>query len=392
MSIDKKEVVSMFLEEGYQLDVGAVEFFTKNPNEIGRFIETMKGARQDTGAPATITLEYVLQTKPVVGAADDRRGGDGKDAISIEELSTKGGSKKTGVEEYTTLFTNHYESIKRMLLEKTTNTNFTSINKIQNQREVALIAMVREKDPVDKSILVEDTTGSTVVFVGPDASEDVKKDFESIVVNDVLGVVCNKSEGGLEIRHIIWPDIPLKRGVVRSGKETRCIFMVGFRVGGANPKQHRRLLEWLEKTRFKEIYLFILESDVGETDKIQENFRNNHAKIHTFVLSNPSEILLNGVNLLVVPSPHIDEWKSYLGESDDIKAAVNALKRRSLYFGGAPVTIGTPPDIIVTTTETEASKANYKGTTIVSAPHFENTGTAWLVELKSREINKLDFL
>lgn len=392
MGLDKKEVVSMFLEEGYQLDAETVEFFTKNPKEIGKFMKTIKERPRTADTPTIITLRYVLQAKPTPNIVGDGKTVGGEDKIVVKELSTKTRRKKADIEEYTMIFTNNYESVKKMLLGKTPDLNFISINKIHNQKEVALIVMVREKDLVDKTILVEDPTGQAPVFVGPDAPEDVKKDFESIVEDDVLGVVCEKARDGLEIKHIIWPDVPLKRGVGRSGRETMCLFLSGLHTKSSSSTQHKRLLEWLEKTKFKEIYLFILESGGSQKLNIEEFFSNLGVKIHTFVLINPSEILLNGVNLFLIPNPHISEWKSRWGEADEISTVVNVLKRRMFYFKGRPIILETPPDVIVTAAESGASKANYKGTTIISAPGFEETGVAWLVEMKSREINKVDFL
>jgi hypothetical protein len=392
MGLDKKEVVSMFLEEGHQLDAETAEFFTKNPKEIKKFMGVIREGGKDADVPTTITLEYVLQTKVTPKTADEVSVGEGEDVVVVKGFSTNPRSKKVGVDEYTTIFTDHYELVKKMLLEKTPNSNFTSINKIQNQKEAALIVMVREKDLVDKTILVEDPTGQTSVFMNPNAPEDVKKDFESIVADDVLGVVCEKGKYGLEIKHIIWPDVPLNRGVGRSKRETRCLFLSDFYMKSGGSRQHKRLLEWLEKTKFKEIYLFIIESGSSQRGDIEEFFNNLGVKIHSFMLSAPSEILLNGVNLFLIPNPYISEWKSRWREMGETNAVVNMLKRRTFLFKGRPIIIETPPDVIVTAAETGASKENYKGTTIISTPDFGQTGTAWLVELKSREINKVDFL
>ena len=394
VSLEKREIVSKFLGEGYQLDVEVVEYLVKNPEEIEEFIKTLKNTPKGPNTPSTLTLDYLFGIGKKPGQSKEGIGVDVGENIVVKDIIKKARKKKVGVEEYTSIFTRHYDNLKSLLLEKMSGSDVISVNKIQNQKDVALIVMVREKDVVDGTVLVEDPTGSISVYIDKDdTAAEVEKEFESILEDDVFGVLCVRTESGLKVKQIIWPDIQLKREIGRADVGTRCVLLSGFDYKTKDPVGHKPLLEWLRKTKFKKIYLFLLETKQSQKGRVGDFFKNINKSIETLPspTDNPTLITLNNVRILILPKTTLDEYRKSWQDMEDVEIVTNLLKRRSASFKGIPLALDAQPDIVIVSGLSGASHTNYKGTTIISLPPFEETGSAMLVELKSREVNKVDF-
>lgn len=395
-----KDVVSLFLRVGYQLDATALDFLVKNPQKIGQIIDILGGGVSQAQAPTTITSEYI---KKLIGASTKQPiPGGGMPTVSIiKRISLRESDiEKTSIEEYVGLYNRHYEKIKKILIEKMSTLGVTSINKIQNQKEPALIVMVREKDHIEKSILVEDPTGNTTLSLPNNASERLVKEYDSIIEDDVLGILCKKPPGGRGhvIEKLFWPDVPLKRKINKTDEDVCCLFVSGFDgVKELSEPDLDGFFDTLSKRETEMIYIFILDSCDGIGNALEDKIPTplqKKIKIFSYPIDEINMISIGGVIALLIPQNIIYHQMPDGSSVDETAVVLSLLKKRWFKFGRRPIFLESSPDVVVTThrgPEETPQPTNYKGVTILSVESFRNISKSWLLELRSRGINKLDF-
>lgn len=406
MFVDKKEIVSKFLNEGYQLDTKALEFFTKKPGKIGDFLKNFKKTVEERDRPTTITLKHVLS---IFGASV---------AVEVPELEiikkfpTKR-KEKVDIEQYISMYNKRYEKISKILLGKMSNLKVTSINNIQKQTEFSLIAMVREKDPIERTLLVEDPTGNIIVYIEDKEAAGVNE-YEAIIEDDIFGLVCGRTPSGIKVKQIIWPGIPLNRKINKTDESIKCLFISNLHIDSPkhNNPNYKKLINWVEKTKFEKFYIFVLgglSANKKDVKKFLSHLPKNSFKIFlrsnddakfenaskidkkTAVSKDPILISIKGVKIFLVQGERLQNYKRTWPNTNAGSIIINLLKRRAVRINGNVIILEEVPDVFAMGGFGRPETSNYKGTTIISTGDFIDTSAAWVLDLKTREINKLNF-
>lgn len=195
--MEKSDILRSFLEKGYQIDVETLNFFAKNEKQMKKFLEEI----ENKTAPLTITKDFVDLTLE-----------------SDVEINVSQAEKKTiTAEDLAKILFNKYNIIKKILVAHLDLVNLLSVSKITDKTKVfSLIGIVREIDATTGMIIVADDTGEINLKID-------QKILNDILINDVLGFVCEKNSR-INIKNIVFPDIPLRRNVKTLNEEKKTDF------------------------------------------------------------------------------------------------------------------------------------------------------------------------
>lgn len=386
MVLNKKEIVSKFLERGLMLDAAAVKYFMENNESVGVFLDKIEG----DSTPPTITTEYV---QSVMGEAPETTSHPQITSVGVLRRMNK--KKRVGVSGFVSLYNDRYENMKDILLKKMSAQKVTSINKSPKRGEVALIVMIREKDMNEKALLVEDPTG----WVSVGVSDRI---IEGVLEDDVVGLVCEVSTDGINAKEIVWPDIPLRRDLNKTNKTTHCLFISGMTPNPENTNKHsyKKFIKWLKTSRPEKLHIFILDNVSGTKKKLEMMLNSTtQNNFHIFTGAGGAEFLKSGVvqfdfagvNFLVVGDDIMKKFAERWPNTDRTKAATNTLKRRLVEADENNMVLASVPDIFISTSQNSPTHSNYKGTTIILTGSFLAEPVFWTIDLKTREINKVDF-
>jgi len=244
----------------------------------------------------------------------------------IKNFFIKPEKKKHTIDSAFELVADQYEKYRVAISDKLTNP--MSINRAKSQNEFSLIVAVREKSG-SSSAVVEDPTGNLNVEF------ENAGNFGELIDGDVVGIVCEKKSGGVYVKRIVFPGIDLKRDVNVAAEDVEYKITPGTVDGN-------KLIE------------------------------------------------ISGVKVMICEWKSIEKYKDVWGSTENI--VVNLLKRRNLSpgrnvgeesFWADNTFLDVVPDVFVTDNDKDVMTANYKGVTIVSAGH-------WRIDLRTREINKVD--
>jgi len=398
--MEKKKIVSRFLKEGRQLDASALDYFMTNPEKIGEFLLVSQGIEQYP----IITLDLIQKTlKEEIGVK------------IIKKFFISRENEKISISDYSNSLMEYYNAKKAMLMDRVDGTKLLSINKTQKQKTFVLICMVTDKDYIEKSANVEDPTGTIMVHF-----ENVD-DFENLLENDVVALNCESSTDGIKVKQMVWPDVPLKRSVNKTKEKTYCLFISDFHMDSTNFNKERydKFLNHVEsigkKTNHGTMHIFILggiSQKIADVEKLFNALPKNSFKV--FLRSNKDATTENRNDLLISSSPilvQIENIKFLLCRGDELyhykKASkvsgtdvmMNVLKRRDLMVYGEDNELFFPskdnlmnniPDIFASGSFLSANTINYKGVTVLTTGSLDQDPVFWMLDLKTREINKLD--
>jgi DNA polymerase II small subunit/DNA polymerase delta subunit B len=391
VSMEKEKIIRTFLEKGYQLDARSLEFFHENPEKLDIFFEKVASI----AVPPTISLEFIkslIEQKQEV------------EVLKKFEFDTAG--KMLTIENITKYFADRYESLRKHLSGRLELVNLISINKITPKtKKFSLIVMVKEN--ADRSLLVEDSTGEATVCMRDET-------FEQIVPDEVIGVVCEKENDAVNVKKIIFPNIPLKRDITRTEKNAYAIFISDMFLDQID--NSKKILDKIASVSCDKPYVFVLgnvSSKKEDITKFFENLPNNAYKIFlkgdidpemkiedVTMLSHAALVKIeDNIIVLVCNGKIFSEYKKIWKGQPSENIMLNLLKKRHL----SPVfdfnkkisdedayTIDTVPDIFVSSNFNKPGVTNYKGTTIASNGSFLSEPIYWLINLKTREIIKMD--
>lgn len=384
----RSEIIKNFLEAGYQLDLKSLEFLEKNPEYISKVLEAAKPF-----GIATITFDLIQDViKPV----------------EIKILRDFSFPLKTyTVEDYIKFYNTRYEKLKQILIKRIDLINLISINKISDRtRKFSLIGLVKEKNADENSITIEDGTGELTVFF------DEKEEFNLIVLDEVLGLVCEKREGKIFVDRIIWPDVPLTGKIAKADDEIYCLFISDFHMDSKEfkEKSYENFLKWINSANYRKFFIFIL-GDISSSKSDFQKLLNDLEKYDKFFLkgeidlpevgqNNHSLIEIQGVKIFI---SHGDMFSNYFNIWNGLTPEnifLNLIKKRHLnpvfnfskkVYDEDPYFLDTIPDIFVSGHFHSPGIINYKGITIISNGSFITKPIFWLINLKTRETFKLDF-
>jgi len=390
--MEKNDILQIFLTAGYQLNPDALNYFEKNPNEVKRFLDLASGRLENpTITQGTIDniLANVSHEVKVVKTFASRKGQE-----SVEDLSNK--------------LSKRYEKISEMMSKKPELTNLISINRIKaDAKKFSVIGMLKEVNKGDRSLVVEDPTGSIPIYV----SEEADEDFKYLVEDEVVGLVCdNEDSSENRATKIVFPDIPLSTQIKTSKEDIMCIFISDIHFDDSGFMEHslEKLGEYLKKIK-KDTIVFVL-GDVSKnrekikkfTEIIPKNFstiflKGELVKKSDDWLPDPVIVDVNGVKIFL---SHGNRFKKYFEKFkiSPEKMLLQLIKKRHLSptvgynkdFEDEKLLLDDVPDIFVIGHYHDPKIMNYKGVTLISLGSFVSQPIFWAVNLKTRETIKID--
>ncbi len=378
--MERKEILRIFIENGLQLKKEALDFFCENEDKIGEFLEKVKNFE----VPAVIGLDFI---KTVLGK-------------SLEVEIIKKFEKMHGeisVSDISLLLSKRYERISKFLERRLELINLISISKISPRtKNFSVIGMVREKNEYENSLILEDRSGEIKVFL------DENK-LKNIVEDEVLLVICRRKEDSFYGEKVIFPDIPLKREIKRSKDEIKAVFISDLHL----EKDTNYLSKLIDSIENFDI-VFVL-GDVSSKQKdIKDFFSSFNSREKIFVKGEVDKdvdvdarvfdemvfLRIEGLDFLLIHGSLIEKYLKTFGSVSE--TLLELLRKRHLSpnfdisVKDENLIIDPVPDIFACAHFHEPFFTNYKGTTIISTGSFITQPIYWIINLKSREILKLD--
>jgi DNA polymerase II small subunit len=297
--------------------------------------------------------------------------------------------------------------MKKILIKKIDLINLISINKISSRtKKFSLIALIREKNPEERSIIAEDGTGELPIFF------QNEQDFNLVLPDDVVGLICEKQNEKFLATKIIWPDVPLGEQVARSVDDIYCLFVSDFHFNSKefNSKSYEKFLNWIKTLNYKKFFIFVLgdiSSDKDDVQKFLDDLKEYNNKFFLkgeidphFAAITHCLVEIQGVKIFV---SHGDIFSNYMKIWNGLTPEniyLNLIKKRHLnpvfdfskkIYDEDPYFLDIIPDIFVSGHFHIPGILNYKGITIISNGSFITKPIFWLINLKTRETFKLDF-
>lgn len=376
--MERKLLIRRFLTSGYQLTSDALDFLIKSPEKAEEFL---KKPRPQT-PPSIITLDFLKSFL--------------REECKIEKIV---------VDNYTKVFGRRFETLKNMFSKRLDLVNLISINKISPRtKKFSLIGMVKEKNEPANTITLEDWTGEVEIVLD-------RKFLKEIVLDEVLGVVCEKTGENISGLNIVSPDVPMRRETCKTKKDMYCFFISDLHIdsGLFNKKYYTSFINWLEEQK-EEMNIFVVgdvSSNIEDVEKLLSDIPKIH-KVHLVkgetdpgiekFLSSPFLFQVEDVKLFLFHNKKLDDYVNLWGTPDN--AISNLVKKRHLdpiftteskIYEKDPYLLDRIPDIIVAGHTHIPSSTNYKGVTILATGSFISQPIFWLTNLRTREIFKVDF-
>jgi DNA polymerase II small subunit len=386
--MEKQDIVKMFLEKGLQIDPQALEYLYNNQECVSSLIEKL------------------IENNITFVTLDAIRSFLTEDVIVVKEFKEK--PRKISVEDVTKMLRERYEKISQILSKRFELVNPISIGKITRKaKNFSLICLVRDKKSERYSLVIEDGTGETEVFFDKNL-----EDFKLIVPDEVVGLVCENVDNTIFVRKVVYPDIPFRKEVNKAVEDVYCLFFSNFCLDSEkfNEKYFQNFLNWLENQADKNILIFILGGISSKENDIEELVKKLPSDKKTYLLKSekdashkrfdfedPVLIKVKGLTLLLSHGEMFQKYSKIL-EIPIEQACVALLRKRHL---NPIIEVGktfedvylleTVPDIIACGSSDQPSYLNYKSTTIISCGNFIEKPIFWMINLKTREIFKIDF-
>jgi len=379
--MEKKELMEIFLKKDLIVDLESLEYFLKNPEQVEIFLREIEGKK----VPSIIKIDFV---KAILGSRE----------IKIKEIKKKVSENKTfSVNDITQILIERYERIKSFFSYRMDIVNLISINKINEKtKKFSLIVMIKEVDRKNKTAVVEDLTGETLVFLPNNV-------LNFVVQDEVVGLVCEKNNDKIEVLNVLWPDIPLNRKIASLDEDIYCVF-ISKKVLEENMK---KFLKEISKVKCEGLLIFLFSEEYDEKNienlKMDLPFnsklifiKKGNSESDEKIFTAPAFLSVEDkVKILICDGNIFSSYKGILGEKTE-EIMLNLLKKRHLdpMFSIEKIRfedrliIDPVPDIFVSFDFGTSGLINYKGTTIISCGSSEKM--FWIVNLKSRESLKID--
>ncbi|MFH8108797.1 MAG: hypothetical protein QXY24_03590 [Candidatus Aenigmatarchaeota archaeon] len=385
--MDKREIVEFFMKKGIILKPDVLEYLVNKKGEIKQILEKIDNVEK---IPPLISIEFLKNL------LEEKK-------VDVEEVKKEILDKKIiSVDDVSSVLIQRYEKIKSFFTFRMDLVNLISINKInEKMKKFSLIVMVREIDEMENKIVVEDLTGEIIFHVKN------KGIMDYLIEDEVVGVVCERNDGRIEVVNILWPDIPLKRNIGKLEEDVFCLFC-NFTIFEEN---YEKILDKLKEMSFDKLSIFLF-SDVDVNEKYIDKFKsflpfnsslilitkNRNFKEEDVLSFSPPVFLRleKKINLLLSTGNDLEFYKSKWGKGDLVM--LNLLKKRHLnpIFKTQNLAlennfiIDPIPDIFVVGPFDSPFVLNYKGTTLISCGTSEKI--FWIVNLKTRENLKIDLI
>ncbi len=391
--MDKNEILRAFLSAGYQISADAIAHFEQNPDRVKEFIELAAGKLEKP----FVSMETV---NSVMGGISPK----------LRVVTTfHSGRKEATVGQISDRMNSRYQKISEILSKKIELANLISINRISQQNnKFSIIAMLKEVNPGDRSLVVEDPTGTTSVYI----SDEAVGDFHYLVEDEIVGLVCDNEESSEnKVTRIVFPDIPLSTRIATTQQDFLCMFVsdVHMEEDEFQPHALEKFADYLKKIK-QDVLVFVLgdvAKDPERLDKFQKMFPPNFSVMYLQgelegvckenCLPDPVIVDVGGVKIF------LSHGKMFQGYMERLKVSpenmlLQMVKKRHLSptFGENPrlddekLFLENVPDIFVIGHYHDPKTMNYKGTTLISLGSFVTQPIFWSVNLRTRETIKID--
>lgn len=391
--MDRNEIVRSFISAGYQLGMDALQYFEENPGTAQEFLVLAAGKLEKPFVNRQAVDQIFSSMSPKV-------------KVIRSYLRKK---VDVGPGEMADSFARRYNKMSEILSKKSDLVNLLSINRIRPENKAfSLIGMIREVSPGDRSLVVEDPTGSTTVFV----SDSLEGEFGYLVEDEVIGIVCdNESSSENKAVRIVYPDLPLQVRAPAADKDVTCMFISDIHMDDGAFMQYNfeKFGEYLKKVK-EEVMVFVLgdisssEEDVKKfLEAFPPNFKVMVLRGHLedekdAQLPDPAMVEIAGVKIFLSHGSMFQKYKDRFKASAE-NTLLQLLKKRHLSptFDQASgldddkLFVDQVPDIAVVGHFHKPRTMNYKGTTIISLGSFVGEPVFWSVNLRTRETTKIDF-
>jgi len=390
--MDRSEIVSTFIRSGYQLGADALQYFEQHPEQIQEFLNLVPGRLEKPFVTMQVVDMILSSMSPRVRV--------------IRSFLKKKRETSPGL--IADILSRRYEKLSEILSKKPELVNMISINRISPEnRGFSIIAMVREIDLANRSLVVEDPTGQTTIYVSNQASGELPY----LVEDEVIGIVCdNEDSAENKAIKIVFPDIPLQMRAPAAGKDITCLFVSDIHMddGGFMQYSFEKFSDYLKKIK-DETIVFVLGDISRREDDVRkflgvfpENFKVIVLKGHLEEeedgqLPDPVMVEVDGVKIFLSHGSMFQSYRNRFATSAE-NTLLQLLKKRHLSpifnpglgMDDDKLFLDLAPDIAVIGHFHEPGMLNYKGTTIITLGSFVKQPVFWSVNLKTRETTKID--
>ncbi len=387
---DKKQILTTFLAEGYQLDESALDFLISHTDQIEDVLRSLQKLLEK---PAVLTDKHIKTLlKP-------------QTPIILKTPQHAPKPRTTNI--ILSILGNRYNFLKSVLQGRLELTNLTSINKIGSSKQFSLITLLREVDYVERNVIAEDKTGSIKLFF------DDQNTTQHLVSEETVGLFCIQAEGRIKIQRVVHPDIPIKREITRSKTKTKCVFFPTQTLNElrTHPKHCAKYEAWCKDSNSDNTVAFILggmpNPDVlgalpEQNTKIalvNEQPHGSGDDSGLAIMAEPALVKIGDVTLFLSTGDFLKDYMTVMKTNTE-ETLVNLLKKRHLnptfninqpIYSNDPYLLDIIPDVIVVCSSGTPQVVNYKGVTIITTGSPASQPTVWSTDLQTRETIKIDF-
>lgn len=160
--------------------------------------------------------------------------------------------KKREPQDFTHYYNRRYDTLKKILLNRTELQNTVSINRIiskSNRENVTIIGMVNEKT-ISKNdniiLVVEDPTGTISILINKNKPEMYAL-AQNITLDEVIGINGMLSNKLIFVNNIFFPDVAINNRTKKFDKEVYAAFISDVHVGSKLflREQFLRFINWI---------------------------------------------------------------------------------------------------------------------------------------------------
>lgn len=215
-------------------------------------------------------------------------------------------------ESFTEYFNARYNILKNLLLRRPELKNPISIgrlNKFSQDKDISLIGMVSDirKSKNDNLILViEDATGKINALI----KKQTNNVEDEIILDDVIGVKGNVSNGFMFVDSVVLADVPLPKQINKVNDSVSAVFLSDLHYGSKhfNTKIESRFLKWIKSDDASAVkYLFLVGDNVEgvgiypnqESELVVKYIYEQYALFEEFILKIPEHI-----QIIICPGNH----------------------------------------------------------------------------------------
>ena len=230
-----KEVINYFLDSGFLV---SKDFLVNIPKDfdandfLGR-INIKFGNNKPTLLDGSILKEILQQNIEPITIIE-------KDNTILTNVTIikeyKENAKKITVQDFVNYFRLRYDSIKKILINRTELQSAISINKIQNKGEreqVSIIGIVTKKNQTkNKNLLftLEDPTGFVDILINKNKN-GLYQSAKEIVLDEVIGISGVKGDRILFVNNVYFPDVIVNSELKKCKDEVYAAFTSDIHIG-----------------------------------------------------------------------------------------------------------------------------------------------------------------